>query len=420
MLKVNNFFFNALKRPFWVVLAGTGLAQALLFLTTPVLARFYNPESFGSLTVFSTTLGLMGAVMAGRYEYAISGELDDRDADALVALVVITAIAVGFFCSLAVFMVPGLIPAPYQGLLPFVVLAGAAYVISVAFNNWLIRQGMFVVATGLKVFRSLVMLVAAFMLIFHASGLVWSAASSYLLLALVALWVSIKRGWSFRRVSVARIWSVAKSRSKFPMQSALPAVFDNLSVLIPIYLGATLFGEEEVGQWGITRLMLAVPLGMVAVALSQILLKRLYDCIAENQSIGSVIGSVLLRTCIPVIILCIGISIFGEYIFPFVFGERWELAGRLSSWLVWAYSISALLSMLSVTCIVLQKLMLNGLWQVSHCLAIYFFFTSLSFSNFEEFIRWFVLIEIASYSVYGVFIFLIYRNHESYRRAKLK
>lgn len=400
-----------LQRPFWVVLGGTGFAQVLLFSASPLLARFYTPESFGLLTVFSTTLGLLTAFMGGRYEYAIAGEQDDREADALIVLVACAAFVTGGLSSVLMLLPQGSIPDGYRVALPALLMAGAAYVVGIACNNWLVRRGMFAVATGLKVFRVMATLALSLLFIPYVTGLVWGAAGAYLLLSFAAIYACLRRGWLVQGFSFTGLAHTARSHFKFPVQSALPAVLDNLSMMIPIYWASSLFSADDVGQWGLSRMVLAMPLGMVAASTSQILMKRLHDLVAEKCAIDTLLRGVFIRFCVPMILLCLVVSVLGENIFRWVFGDRWGVAGALSAWLIWAYAINTICSMLSVIFIVLRKLALNGLWQTGHCIAIYLLFSLSNIQNFDHFIRLFVVIEVISYGIYGYLVYVVYRHY---------
>lgn len=399
-----------INRPFWVVLGGTGLAQAIGLISSPLLSRLYSPEAFGLFTMFSTMVGLSGAILGGRYEFAITGENDKNRSDILISVVMVFSILLTLIFSIACFIAP--IEEKYIQVWPAVLLGGMAYVIGVACNNWLIRQGMFPVATSLKVLRAIFTLLSSLALYQFTLGLVWSGTLAYIYLAFASLKACSKRGWRIKSTSWNHIYITAKLYSKFPLYGLLPAFFDNLSILIPIYWAADLFGSDDIGQWGLARMVIAGPMSMVASALSQVLMKRISDAVAQTEKIGVILHSVLLRFCLPTLAICFVVTLWGEPLFEIVFGKRWQLAGHLSKWLVWAFAINSACSMISIYLIILRRLMLNGLWQTGHCIAVFCLFFFAQKTNFETFIQYFVAIEVVSYFIYGLIVFYASNYHD--------
>lgn len=402
-----------IKRPFWVVLGGTGLAQAIGLLASPLLSRLYSPESFGLFALFSTMVGLSGAVLGGRYEFAITGEVDEDRSDVLISVVMLFSILLTLLFSVVFFVVP--LDDEYVKVGPAVLTGGMAYVVGVACNNWLIRQGMFPVATSLKVLRAVFALLISLALFQFTSGLVWSGAVAYILLAFASLKACNKRGWSIKSASLNDLYQTARHYLKFPVYGLLPAVFDNLSILIPIYWAADLFGSDDVGQWGLARMVIAGPMSMVSSAVAQVLMKRISDAVTQSEPIGLIVRGVLLRFCMPVLAVCLLLTFWGQPLFEIVFGQNWLVAGHLSGWLVWAFAINAACSMISIALIILRRLVLNGVWQIGHCLAIFCLFFMVPKTDFETFIQYFVAIEVVSYLIYALLVF--YASHQHDRKV---
>ncbi|MCO4089687.1 MAG: hypothetical protein HEQ17_12410 [Limnohabitans sp.] len=146
----------------------------------------------------------------------------------------------------------------------------------------MVRHGAFPFATGLKVFRVLATLFFSLCFLGLVIGLVWAAALAYVLSAVLVFYACSQRGWSIKKISQIEIFNVARTHVKFPAQSALPAFFDNLSMLIPVYLATSLYGADDVGQWGLTRMVLALPMAMIAGAMAQVLMKKLHDMLVQH------------------------------------------------------------------------------------------------------------------------------------------
>ena len=61
------------------LMTGTGLAQLVPILISPILTRLYSPEDFGLIALYLSIVSIMTVLSTGRYEMAIM--LPDKDDD---------------------------------------------------------------------------------------------------------------------------------------------------------------------------------------------------------------------------------------------------------------------------------------------------------------------------------------------------
>jgi O-antigen/teichoic acid export membrane protein len=85
-----------------ILAGGTLLGQALVVLSSPLLTRFFTSEEFGVFAVFGALAGILGAVIALRFELAVLVATDDEDA---AALVMVTIVAAAAMALLQVFLI---------------------------------------------------------------------------------------------------------------------------------------------------------------------------------------------------------------------------------------------------------------------------------------------------------------------------
>ena len=123
---------------------GTVIGQGMGILAAPLLTRLYSPTDFGVLVIYSSFLGILGAVTSLRYEWAIPLPKHDADAATLVALsgfalIISTAlIAVGvvFFGETLFSRLNEVHAIAYRWLIPIGAFAVGMYQI---LNYWAIR-----------------------------------------------------------------------------------------------------------------------------------------------------------------------------------------------------------------------------------------------------------------------------------------
>ena len=156
-LRSGSFLGNVL-----ILAGGTGVAQLLVVLVTPILTRIYSPGDFGVLTVFISVLGLLIVVSALRYEIAIPLPASASAAINLTALSGVILLGMTAILGVLVFAfgadltellsVPQL--TPYLWLIPLGMFTGGAFQV---LSYWHIRERQFKHLTQAKVGQSVSM-----------------------------------------------------------------------------------------------------------------------------------------------------------------------------------------------------------------------------------------------------------------------
>ncbi|MBE6084396.1 MAG: hypothetical protein E7203_02820 [Selenomonas ruminantium] len=82
---------NSYSLNFAKLVGGTAGAQAISFITLPVLTRMYSVSDFGVQALYMSIVSILVIVVTGRYELAILLPKDDDDSFALVILVLAIA-----------------------------------------------------------------------------------------------------------------------------------------------------------------------------------------------------------------------------------------------------------------------------------------------------------------------------------------
>lgn len=407
-------------RPFFILLGGAGLAHLINFASAPLLTRLYTPDAFGLLSIFATTLAVAGAVAGGRYEQAIIGETSDKSANELV-----------FVVGLLAMMLASLLPLLFTWIAPllnsrthisevamYLAPAVFAYSLGQAFTSWLIRRGGFSTTSGAKIIQSLFVFGTSLCFVGESQGLVVANMTGYLAACVVLGGGAYRNGWPGARATFQEIWTLLRRQAKFPLMGALPALFDSLSMLLPVYWIAIYFSATDTGYFGLTRQVLAAPVGMISLVISQLLMKRLADANAGQASMVPALRRVLYLVSAPVLAFGVLISAVGPELFDLLFGDAWRPAGSIARWMVWAYIAPMLVSPLSIVLIVLRKIGSNGAWQTAHCAGLCLIVAFGQFGSIGQFVQILVVYELVSYAAYAVVIAYAVYGYEKNRDAK--
>ena len=87
-----------------LLVGGTAVGQALVFLTTPIISRLYSQTEIGQFGLFLAFLSVAGVAVTARYELAIPSAENDGHATTLLLLSLALIVPVSFVCAAALFV----------------------------------------------------------------------------------------------------------------------------------------------------------------------------------------------------------------------------------------------------------------------------------------------------------------------------
>ncbi|RJG04670.1 hypothetical protein D3870_00320 [Noviherbaspirillum cavernae] len=371
--------------------------------------------------MFGTSLAVLGSIAGWRYEQAVIGEAVDKFADDLVVLAGLLALSLALLLP---FIRPVILPwlhAPsyISEAVTWLAPALVAYVMGQALTNWLVRKGGFRITSASKIIQASTVLAVSLCATGSIQGLTVASMGGYAAACVVLLIGAHRMGWLRDTVRPKDLLHVIRRHVKFPLAGALPALFDSLSMLLPVYWVAIYFSANDTGQFGLSRQVLAAPLGMISVVVSQLLMKRFADAKFANASMLPYLKKTCLVMFGPILVLGLIVSFAASDIFAWLFGNGWRNAGAISQWMVWAYIAPMLVSPLSGIMLVLRRVGSNGAWQILHCAGLLSIMSLMTFSSIEQFIRMLVFFEIFSYAIYAALIAYALHDYEKARRVNV-
>lgn len=324
---------NALAK----LVTGTGGAQLVLLLFSPVVARIYSPDSFGFYSSFLSVSLIVSILSTARYELAFALE----DVPERKSQILNLCLVMNFLYTLVIFTVGvvllELTNYRYFGdASSYLVLVLGSLVVFISglertFRSLVSSYRRFgVVAKNalLLVFLTIVMQVMLSPLGFL--GLIWAN--------IVALFVSSLVLLKALDDSVGRLdWdglkSVAVRHSRFPKYTSLSALLNRTGKNVaPILLVAS-FGGAAVGLYAMAARVIVTPTRFIGRALTDLFYYDKGDGFSQKD-VGrylrvyvSLLFSVIL---FPAVVLLS----YAPKLFGFVFGVEWMEAGQVVTGLV--------------------------------------------------------------------------------------
>jgi lipopolysaccharide exporter len=314
---------------------GTLVGQAAVFLVSPILSRLYGPDEIGIYGTYATWLGLGFIVASLRYDACIPLVETDREAFQIAwVCLCVTAILAG---AVAVLGVTGdVIARSWFGisgmkyLLCWIgggILAGGVFQITGAIcvrkqqfkGLATARSGMGIilatsqVSLGLAGFRSIGLLLSDVLSrAFTIVPTVWSLRSEY--------------AGALHGLTASKMVALLRRFWYFPAYVLPSALMNIMSTQALLLWGPKLFSLSETGAFFLAYRSLFLPGSLVAQAVSQVFLGRIAATTENNERTRSTFAVLLVLLAVGTPIY-LGVFHHALYLFPFVFGPEWDLAG---------------------------------------------------------------------------------------------
>ena len=407
-----NTFGNLLK-----LVSGTFFAQLIPIVAMPIIARVFDPQDFGVLTIFIGIAGVLAISSSLRFELAIPQVKNDVAARhvfslclvllAIITVLLLTIVKLGgsylydifkladfeevgllyvlvlsFFCS-------GIIQVSINRsirLSEFSEIAVAKIIIAIGYVVSQLLLGLLVVPAGL-VFGYVMGQVLGAIFLFHKS-FSWLPSKS-------------------RPLSLSNVKNYGKEYLDLPIYSAPGAMIDAFCSTLPLLVVAATYDLTTAGMLGMAYRVLGIPASMISLSVSQIIFQKVSSSdgfkpgFARRLIIQSMLWLALI--IIPFVLI---ITIFGPDLFALAFGEEWRLAGSYAGVLIVGLSVQFLASPNSLVLTLKENVKLGAFWQILRLTTVSFVLFFGRNYDFGTFLRAFVLHEVFIYLIYIWFIFI--------------
>ena len=402
----------------FTLIFGTVLAQLIPIALQPILRRIYTPEEFGLFAVYLSLIGMVVVAANLRYESTIVLPEDDDKASNLVVG--------GFFISLVFSLVffillfcfgdnlIQLLSLPKDISKWLYVLPFSVFVISCSriLNFWLTRKKAFKASAVNKVGRrSSEGVIQTVGNTFQSSGLIIGNIVGDTVNLLISILQSIKHGLSFKAYNISITKQQLKKYIDFPKYSTIPTLLNSVSLFLPVIIINQFYSQEVTGYFDLSRQMLALPLALVSMAVSQVLIQKIVEHKQNRKKITKLVTKIALVLLAMSAAGILVIELFGIELFTFIFGNEWELSGKITQILIFSYAIKFVVSPLTSVFIGLEKIKISSIWQVCYFLIIcclYFF----KGYTIEEFLILYIVIDIIAYVIYYLLLNYICIQHD--------
>ncbi len=351
--KVRSFILNTSRSRFVrnvaVVATGTAGAQAITMAFSPIITRLYGPEAFGLLGMFTAIAAVISPIAAFTYPIAIVLPKEDSEAKSIVKLSVYIALGVGAALILFIIVADDWLASllrsqeigPFMLLIPISVFFSALLQIA---EQWLIRIKQFSIIA-----RAAVLQVLMVNSLKTAIGLFKPVASVLIVLAILGsvinagmLALGIKKVCTHPNEkesdSQTSLWKVAKRHYDFPLYRAPQDLLNAASLSLPTLMLAAFFGPIAVGFYTLGVRMLSMPSQLIGKSVGDVFYPRIAEAAHNRENLTKLTLKATLSLAAVGFVPFAVVIAFGPWLFGFVFGSDWVMAGEYARWLAtWMY-----------------------------------------------------------------------------------
>lgn len=336
-----------------ILVGGTASAQVLTMAAMPVLSRLYSPSDFGILAVFLGIVTTISVSACLRFDIAVAIPEQDQEAFSLLVLALISAV---FFSALTALLLtyPPMAISQWLSsrnfgdavwLIPFGVFFCSAFS---AMQNWQIRQKNFVLIAKSRFAQAvfgigvqvLAGIFAAGPLGLLVGSVVGFAANSYSLSHRAMALFSFKKNYTLLRM--------IRRYCNYPLFSTWEAFANQAAIHLPILIIASALAPSEAGYLMLAMSVTQAPMSIFGAAIGQIYLSNAGSSYRSGQLYDftlQIVKKLFRAGFLPIIFA----ALLAPLLFPLLFGEDWQRAGLLVTWMAPWFLLQFLTSPVSMS-----------------------------------------------------------------------
>lgn len=360
MKKRNEFLKNVLT-----VLTGTSISQIIVFSTLPILSRLYSPENFGTLTVYLSTISILGVFSTGKYDKPIMLPKEDSAAVNVLALSISLSIIFCLFLFIIIFLFPNQIinwikdDTFFPILLYFIPLSILFSGLNISLLTWLNRCKNYKAIAASRVLRAIVTVLVSLALyasIIKSTALIIADIIGWLIACIILGYFLLKHtSIDLSVISVKKMKEMAVRYKKFPIYMIPTDGLNSLSIQMPVYILLNFFGGGIVGFYGFTKRVMDAPVKLLSSSILEVFRQKAAEDYNNYGNCKQIFLFTLKRLVLLTLVPFIIFFFFAPDFFAIIFGEEWRTAGVYSQILATMYLFQFLASPLSYTFIIAEK-----------------------------------------------------------------
>lgn len=353
-------FKNDFNKYVIILMMGTGLAQLISILISPLLTRLYTPDAFGTFALFLAVVSIFSGVANGRYDVTVV--LSDKKEDAYNLLVLgfiisiifcfVLSLLVFFFKEDMVFLLGNQEIEQWLYLIPISVFFVSLFSLLNYFNT---REKNYNDIKNANISRAImvaIIQISAGLFKLGSIGLIVGQFASQVVSIRKLLKNIINDKEFLKALSIERMKEMAFRYKEYPLYSTWSSLLNTASIQVPIIMLTSFYGLEVAGLYALAFRVVGSPMSIIGNVFGQVFYQRACELKHDKKELSSftflTYQKLVKISVIPFVILIAS----SDILFGVIFGQEWVKAGQyiqvLAFWFLFVF-ISSPLSMLLMT-----------------------------------------------------------------------
>jgi O-antigen/teichoic acid export membrane protein len=341
--KVKDILNKDIYKNVFILFSGFSVAQLIPLLATIALTRIFTKEQFGIFFIYSSLCAVFSMVISLKLELAIVLPSKNEDGRTLffTSLLTTLILSVFVFLIIAFFFDPisSILGEKNIGILLYFLPLSLLFLgITQSCSYWFNRNSNFKSISITRIAKSSsssVLQISLGLLSFLRYGLVFGLISGQFVSAIYSLYISFKNIVIKKKdISANKISQLIKKYKSVPIFNSSIAVSNAISNHMPIFLLTAFYSIEMTALYGLANRIIATPLSLVGQSVEQVLYNEASKRYNNGENLRNLVISTYKKLAKLAIIPFIILLFTAPFLFSFIFGIEWKLAGTFSQIMV--------------------------------------------------------------------------------------
>lgn len=398
------------------MIGGTLVSQIVPLLSSIILARIYEPESFGIYAVFLTYLNVGIVLINLRYELAIVKEPTLKGSLKLFQGSLLISMSLTIISYFIIILAQFVLTTPINSIVWFIPIGcflNGAMLLFVNLNTKVKKFNWISLSKIVQALSNALISILIGYLSLSLFGLVYGYLVGFF--TFIVINVFLHRKILFTFFSWKQIQEILRRYIDFPKFNVGSSLLNAIGLSIPVWYLSWQFEKEIVGYYGLAQRIVVVPLMLISSSISQVVYEKAIDSIKNKFNLHLWLKKISFRLFLLYLLPCLVLFVFSEDIFVLAFGEDWRFSGLITKYIVFGMLTQVFLTPFSMLYPAMGKLKLFMRWQILQ-FTIAVLIVPLSYYLFENSLfSYLTIFTISNIIVYSLNYLLILKMTKGYQ-----
>lgn len=366
----SNFTLNILT-----LISGTGIAQLISILSSPILTRIYTPSDFGFYALLMSISCILGVFTSGQYHHAIMLPKKNSQSFSILYLILIISIIIGLLAPVLLLAVP-LNIAPINKLrqIPYAWVLITLTVLPTtglqSLKMYFARNKQFKEISLNEIYLNCLTIIFSIILSVSIIDTINGLITARCIALLISLYILLQKLKNIKQYTfhLNEVVYVLKKYSNFPKFTIGQALFSSISLEMPTLMISLYFSTKMAGFYFLARRISALPVTIISESMYQVFFQEFTSSSNKKILFKQKFKHVNVIFA-PIFILA---WLIAPFAFQCIFSDEWYNSGVYTQSLIPLLYFQFISNLFAMPCyIAYEKQKENLIWSIASCSTIF-------------------------------------------------